>query len=68
MANGSYLTSASSRHRGFSNTPVEDLFWIRKFEESGFIPDDIYGADMTRSKIGGGTMGGTQKEEEWASF
>lgn len=68
MANGSYLTSASSRHRGFSNTPVEDLFWIRKFEESGFIPDDIYGADMTRSKIGGGTMGGTQKEEEWAAF
>ena len=63
--NGSWLTSASSRHRGFSNTPVEDLFWIRKFEESGFIPDDIFGADMTRTKIGGGSIGGTEKEDEW---
>lgn len=68
MQNGSYLTSASSRHRGFSNTPVEDLFWIRKFEDTGFIPDDIYGADMTRSKIGGGTVGGTEKAEAWSDF
>lgn len=66
--NGSWLTSASSRHRGFSNTPAEDLFWIRKFEDVGYIPDDIYGADMTRSKIGGASLGGTAKEEEWSSF
>ena len=63
--NASYLSSSSSRHRGFSNTPAEDLTWLRKFE-NGFIKDDIYGADLTRRKIGGGTFGGTEKEEEWA--
>ena len=63
--NGSWLTSASSRHRGAGNTPTEDLFWIRKFEND-FIADDIHGADLTRTKIGGGSVGGTAKEEEWS--
>lgn len=61
---GSFLTSNSYRHRSFKSTPKEDKFWIRKFENN-FIKDDIYGPDLTRKKLGGGTAGGTEANEFW---
>jgi hypothetical protein len=67
-ANGSWLTSASSRHRGAKPTPQEDKTWIRKFE-NGYIADDINGTDLTRTKIGGGTVSGDKSDvEDYASF
>lgn len=63
-ANGSFLTMGTSRHRGVEQIPFEHAFAIRKWE-NGFIPDDINGPDLTRSKIGGGTLDGSTKSEEW---
>lgn len=63
-ANGSFLTMGTSRHRGVEQIPFEHAFAIRKWE-NGFIPDDINGPDLTRTRIGGGTVGGTEKSEDW---
>lgn len=59
IVNGkSWLTIQRGKHRIVGQTPIKDQFCVLPFENIGGILDDINGADTTRSRVGGGPIGG----------
>lgn len=61
----SYLTIQRGKHRKIVQTPEEFLYFILPFEEVGAIRDDLYKADTTRKKVGGGPIGANDENPFW---
>lgn len=52
----SWLTVQRGKHRKFTITPENDLYYVYKFDPIGGVRDDINGRDMSRRSVGGNTV------------
>ena len=61
-----YLTIQRGKHRGlFRQTPEEDKFCVYQLSGSGYLEHDIYSADQSRRKVGGGFIGSEEEVPFW---
>jgi len=60
----SYLTIQRGKHRKIKQTPFEHQYCVLEFNDYG-IPDDINGADTTRTRVGGGPKGTKDEIPFW---
>jgi len=51
-----YLTLQRGKHRKFTITPENDLYYVYKFDPIGGVRDDINGRDMSRRSVGGNAV------------
>lgn len=61
----SYLTVQRGKHRGIEQTPIEDRYFVYKFNGKSGILDDINGPSQERKKVGGGILGSGQETPFW---
>lgn len=65
MNGRAFLTVQRGKHRINGVTPLEHQYTILPFQLKGCILDDIFSADSSRSKIGGGPIGSKEESPFW---
>lgn len=53
---GSYLNIQRGKHRTVEITPEKDLYTVLPFYDAGGVLDDVEGADLSRTSVGGASM------------
>ena len=62
-----FQTFQRGKHRGVSSTPDKDKYFVLPFPEDGRpILDDLNGADISCSRVGGGAIGTSEETPFWS--